>query len=177
MRGLELAIVYLCVGVGVALAARLRAGAGWVDGGLLLAFWPLYAPFVFTRRADAPALSAPDVDGRLGRLEARVRELDAVLAQPDFRLEAAQAQRDAHRSRGEDRAAARVEARIASIERLEAQRAALLEGLAEARELRAQLRVQGELMRVAGGSGSEGEALVAELEARVAGLDAMLELP
>lgn len=186
MRGLELSLLYLLVGFGVALAALARTrtggGAGWGDAGLLLVFWPLYGPFVLMGRSGptpAPGLPAlaQGMPERLHRLSARVEQLEQVLAQPDFQLEAAQRRLELHQSQGELRAAARVEARIESIERLQRRRDALSENLAEARELMAQLRVQDQLMRVSGGSEADTSALVQELECRVQGLDALLVDP
>lgn len=182
MRGLELAALYLLVGLGVSVAALLRARtAGWLDAGLLFLFWPLYAPFVALGRAG-PAASArlPQAEGlerRMAALDGHIAALDRLLAQPDFQREAAERERAGHLEAGAPRAAARVEARIATIGRLERRRAELADGLAEARALMAQLRVQAELMRVPEGSLVDTAALVSELECRVEGLDAMLELP
>jgi len=182
MRGLELSALYLLVGLGVTIAASLQARtSGWLDAGLLFAFWPLYGPFLVAGRPQpaqpSALLMADGIPARLEGLSAKVSALDQVLAQPDFHLPAAEARKAEHEAKGETRASARVQARIESILRLQERRAQLHENLAEARELMAQLRVQTELMRVSGGSEVDTSALVLELESRVQGLDGLLEDP
>lgn len=178
MRGLELAALYLFIGVGLALAAYLRARvSGWADLGLLATLWPLYGPFVLMNRPQEADPGAPvGLEGRVDELARQLADIDGVLEQPDFQLEAAEQRRAEHADRGEARAAARVEARIASIQQLRRRREQLTEGLSEVRELMAQLRVQNTLVRVTGEADDGTRALVHELEARVEGLDALLSL-
>lgn len=182
MRGLELSALYLLVGLGVTIAASLQARtSGWLDAGLLFAFWPLYGPFLLVGRSpqaqSSALLTADGIPARLEGLSAKVYALDQVLAQPDFQLPAARARKAEHEAKAETRASARVQARIESILRLQERRDQLHENLAEARELMAQLRVQTELMRVSGASEVDTGALVQELESRVEGLDGLLEDP
>lgn len=183
MRATELGVFYILVGTGVTAAAVLGARTkGWVNGVLLLFFWPLYGPFILT----SPVTSGPSFSGafmadgvnqRLEELSGRAQQIKNLLSQPDFQLVAAEALCSEHEARGEPRAAARVQGRIESIVRLQKHEAALTEQLAEARELMAQLRVQTEVIRVAGGSETDTSALVQELECRVEGLDALLRDP
>ncbi len=60
-----LGVMYVFIGIGCVLALVVRGGKGrasWVDSGLLLAFWPLFAPFVFAR-AEAPPPERPEPGG------------------------------------------------------------------------------------------------------------------
>ncbi len=183
MRTAELGVIYILVGMGVTVAALLRARTqGWMNAGLLLFFWPLYGPFILMN----PVLQGSEFSGafmvegvsqRLEELSARAQQIKELLSKPDFQLEAAKTLSSEHEARGETKAAARVHARIESILRLKRHQTALADQLAEARELMAQLRVQSEVIRVAGGSDADTAALVQELECRVEGLDALLQDP
>lgn len=177
MRAAELMALYLVLGVGLAAAAVLKARtAGWLDAGLLFLFWPLYGPFLLVapRPTATPLSLGEGMAQRLEGLERRVAEIDGVLAQPDFHLGEAEARRSRLLEAGDAPAAARVTGRIESIQRLAGVRADLLRGLAEARELMAQLRVQQEVMRMTGGSSDEVRGLLLELESRVEALDDLL---
>ena len=178
MRAAELMALYLVLGVGLAAAAVLKARtAGWLDAGLLFLFWPLYGPFLLAAPRSgsvAPLNLGEGMARRLEGLERRVAEIDGVLAQPDFHLGEAEARRARLLEAGDVPAAARVTGRIESIQRLAGVRKDLLRGLAEARELMAQLRVQQEVMRMTGGSSDEVRGLLLELESRVEALDDLL---
>ena len=77
--------------------------------------------------------------------------------------------------RGEEVAAAAARSRLQNIRRLRKLRDRFTRELLEVGELQAQLRTQAEVVRLLG-SGEDGrEELVAELVARVEGLDAVLD--
>lgn len=177
MRAAELFALYLVLGLGLTVAAVVKARtAGWLDAGLLFLFWPLYGPFLLVAPRATPAAAAigAGMAERLAGLARRVAEIDGMLLQPDFHLEEAEARRARLLEAGDGPAAARVEARIESIRRLAGVRASLLRGLAEAEELMAQLRVQQQVMRMTGGSSDEVRGLLIELESRVEALDELL---
>ncbi|MCB9785252.1 MAG: hypothetical protein H6744_01040 [Deltaproteobacteria bacterium] len=207
MRPLELAIIYLLVGLGCAVALASRAGAlgpRAIDAGLALLLWPLIMPFALMRArepapdADVSAVESAFLDAvrraaatplgkllpdaevaralgvRLREAAARVADIDGLLAQPDFSLERAQRRR-AELQRGGDRLALdAVEGRIQNLLRLSALRDRFARELDAVAELLAQLRTQAEVVRLSGGPDGDTRERVAELLARIEGLDAVL---
>jgi hypothetical protein len=198
----ELAIFYGSVGVGctvTVLVSRGVRGGAVVDAALLLALWPLYGPFLLLRSrpvvgsAERDVLAAlaearrtplapllPDeqavraLAGRLRAAGARMAEIDALLAEPAFSEDAARARRRELEDAGEVRAAQMAAKRVERIQRLRVLRDRFAGEIAEIRELSLQLRMQAELVRLAGAEGQSARDLSADLLARLEGLDEIL---
>lgn len=200
MSLIELSILYALVGLGCAATfGVLRRGTiSALDVGLLLAFWPLYGPFMLVqgsskpeRPQKAPAsphaawcspldelMPDPELAARLAeRLDFAAHkrdEIDRLLTLPEFSEQAAEAHCVALADRPESRAATVAQSRLANIRRLRRMRDQFVTELDDIQALITQLRVQAEVLRIAGG-GDDGQELVHELIARVEGLDAVLE--
>ena len=157
--------------------------------------WPLYAPLAIRPGApwadeatDAlvrtrPTPLAPLLPNeatmqtlarRLDATHHRVDELEALLARPAFSLEAAQTRAAELAARGSEGAAHAARGRAAHLERLVAMRDHAREQLCELTELVGQLRVQIEVVNIAGASDDDTPAFVADLIAHLAHLDAAL---
>jgi hypothetical protein len=178
-------------GVGVALAAALAAARKLAlrDCAFVVALWPLYAPIVaFATPHDAPpdpvvaALSgvadhaaALDLAERIAAARAKLAELDAVLARPDFDSAAVERRAGELAASGQAAAATAAQHRARTLTRLEALRARYRSELAEVGELIAQLAAQAELVRLDPGAPTSSSELVIELVARVEALGAELE--
>jgi hypothetical protein len=201
MRLQELAIFYLVVGIGCGVAFVIRMGraqASLSDAILLVAFWPLYGPFLFLsapaptpprsildalKKADGTPLSAllPDaatatmLSERLTAAESKVREIEALLRQPEFSEEAAIARMKELEERGDTLAASMAQGRVQNIRRLRGLRDRFARELTEVGELLAQLRVQAELVRLSGAPEANSRDLTTLLIARVEGLGAILD--
>jgi hypothetical protein len=193
-----LAIGYLVVGAVAALAWLARRGAV-VDALLLVPIWPMYAPVLLLasgdrdgerqllralgRAASTPLGSIlPDaatgraLGRRLRAATARLRDIDAVLARPDFDAGAAQLRIAELTERGAPAGVvATAELRVQTIERVRGLRQRFAAELDEVRELVAQLVAQAELVRLAGSGDDAATELVHELVARVEGLDHLME--
>lgn len=196
-------VAYGYVGVGVIVATvlacvrHLRA----VDAILAVTLWPVYAPFLLvgahgertaqetelvaalTRAAVSPlAVALPDAESvrvlgtRLRDATARLAELDAVLARPDFDVPRAEARVHELAARGATHAAATAQLRVKTLGQLHAMRARFRGELDEIHELVAQLVAQAELVRL-DPTAAHGNELVRELVARLEGLDELLEYP
>ncbi len=204
MRVSELAALYALIGAGCALGLLVnRRQQGWrqlVDALLLLGVWPLYGPLLLAqpaaqaaavtggttlraleRAAGAPLASLlPDeataraLERRMALARQRVLEINALLAEPAFCEESAQARQHELEQRGDHRAAAAAQKRVQGIRHLRQLRDRFAGELAEIGELLVQLRVQAEVVRLAGGAGLGNDELVGELLARLEGLDLML---
>jgi hypothetical protein len=187
MRLVELAALYLLIGVGSGAAAALRPtdpAKRWLDATLMVAFWPLCAPFLLLRapepggatrseiafllalrRAAGTPLATllPDETtaralGRRLRVAAgKLREIEELLRRPEF----------------DDSSATGV--RLQNIQRLKRLRDRFARELVELEELLAQLTTQAEVVRLAGAPDSETRDLVNEILSRVEGLDAVLD--
>jgi hypothetical protein len=185
MTVVELAVIYAAVGAVAGVVTRVRRAPA-VDALLTAALWPIYGPFLLIgggapvddrerellaalRRASATPLGAVLPDEAAGRAlarrlrdaAARVRDIDAVLARPDFDVAAA-------------RRRAGAALRVQTIERMRKLRDRCAAELDEVDELIAQLVTQAELVRLAGADDGAAAELVRELVARVEGLDALL---
>ncbi len=172
MHAIQLALLYALIGGGavVVLAVhRARVGARWYDYALVLAFWPLYGPLLIA--GAAVTQEAPTFESRLDAARGRVREIDRLLAEPDFDLAAA----EARCAQLEGGAAESARGRVEAIHRLQHVRDELIDELTEIDELTARLRVQSELARLAGDEDGARD-LVDELTDRVHALDAMIEV-
>jgi hypothetical protein len=183
MRATELAVLYLLIGSCSAIALLAMAKerkSRMLDAAILLPFWPLYGPFLLIGRA-APMIALPStmiapLAERLTMAKARITEIDRLLAQPELDERSARARLDELLARGDDRAAASVQSRLTSIERLRRLRQRFDRELTEIDELLAQLRVQSEVLRLAGGVEGNSRELVDEIASRVDGLEAILSV-
>lgn len=203
MRLAEFTVLYLLVGLGCALLVVLRrtGRARFAEAPLVVVFWPLYGPFLMARharnehpeiegddyldvlaRVEGNALSAllPDrstvarLSRRLQQAARRMEEIDRLLVTPGFSESEARARMEQLQSRGDERAAAAARGRLQNLERMKGLRDRFGRELDEVRELFAQLRVQAEVLRLSGGSDDGSRELLAEIVARVEGLDAVL---
>jgi hypothetical protein len=180
MSVLALGALYLVAGAGAAVVhvalSPGRGAARALDAAMLLLCWPLYGPFLLALRAPgAPGAPAgpprPEpveaLRRRLAHDEARLREIDAILARPGFSEADAVARVDALRAAGaSDTAISSAILRLSDVRRLAAHRARLRAGLDEAHELLKQLPVHAEVPRLLDDSEASTEALVRELLAR-----------
>lgn len=186
MRTSELLLVYGVVGVACAGTLLLAQRGRILDAFLLLGFWPLYGPFLImgaispVDEADLLGKLLPGDDAhralneRLALAQGRVKEIDALLQRPDFSVEQTEVRQKRLLDAGDDRAAASARARLDNIHRLVALRTRFSRELTEVDELLAQLRVQSEVVRLAGRVDDGTRDLVNEIMCRVEGLDAIL---
>ena len=194
MSLVALGVSYLAIGAVLALAlavARRRLSPG--DAVLVVALWPMYAPLALARatqprretellaalaRAQASLLAGvlPDAEsarilgGRLREAGARLGELDALLARPDFDPAAAERRAAELAARGSSAAAATAQLRVRTLGQLRALRERYRSELDEVGELIAQLVTQAELVRLQPAIAHSSGELVRELVARVEGL-------
>jgi hypothetical protein len=190
----SLGVGYLAVGAALALgiaAARRRLSPA--DAVLVVGLWPMYAPLALARatepRREAELLAAlarakasplagvlPDAEsarilgGRLREAGARLGELDALLARPDFDPAAAERRAAELAARGAAAAAATAQLRVRTLGQLRALRERYRSELDEVGELIAQLVTQAELVRLQPAIAHSSGELVRELVARVEGL-------
>lgn len=200
---MSLAIIgagYAAIGVvlAVVLALGARSARGLADVVMLVVLWPLAAPLLLAgrqapepdepelvsaiARASASPLASilPDAEtarglqARLHEAGARLVELDALLARPDF--DPAGAERRAHElaARGATAAASTAQLRVRTLGQLRALRERYRAELDEVRELIAQLVTQAELVRLQPSAAHASSELVRELVARVEGLGELL---
>lgn len=187
----------------VLLVRRSEVGGSVTDAALLAGFWPIYGPFLLAkmqgtdegpegsevaflaalRRARSTPLAVllPDqrsvraLARRLRVAAAKVQEIDAILARPEFQERGAlQRQRELESRGASDCALSTASIRIQNIRRLRALRDRFARELDEVQELLSQLRTQVEVVRLAGVADDETRDLVQELVSRVEGLDRML---
>lgn len=194
MSLISLGVGYLAVGAALALAlAVARRPLSPADAALVIGLWPMYAPLALARatepRREAELLAAlarakasplagvlPDAEsarilgGRLREAGARLGELDALLARPDFDPAAAERRATELAARGASSAAATAQLRIRTLGQLRALRERYRSELDEVGELIAQLVTQAELVRLQPAIAHSSGELVRELVARVEGL-------
>ncbi len=199
----SLALLYALVGLGCACVALARRR--FADALLLAALWPLVGPFLLLAQAPAD-LVAPDqheaaflaalrrasgtplasllpdaatvraLADRLRVAAAKVTEIDALLARPDFDEAAAAARHAALAARDASETALSAAAmRLQNIRRLRALQRRFTRELEEVGELLGQLTMQAEVVRLAGAPDASTAELVRELVCRVEGLDAVLD--
>jgi hypothetical protein len=190
----NLGLGYLAVGAALALAiAVARRRLSPADAVLVVGLWPMYAPLALARatepRREAELLAAlarakasplagvlPDAEsarilgGRLREAGARLGELDALLARPDFDPAAAERRAAELAARGATAAAATAQLRVRTLGQLRALRERYRSELDEVGELIAQLVTQAELVRLQPAIAHSSGELVRELVARVEGL-------
>lgn len=178
MRATELAILYLIIGCGSAIALMVmdRRSRRILDAVLLLPFWPLYGPFLLISRPEAGDPKLARLQQCLAKAGSRIAEIDRLLARPELDARSAAARLVQLRERGDERAAASVQARLTSIERLERLRERFEREVTEIEELLAQLRVQSEVFRLAGGADTGTRELLDDIICRVDGLEAILAI-
>lgn len=183
---------------------RADTGGGVVDALLLAGFWPIYGPFLLARlhgddddpkgsevafvaalrRARGTPLAALLPDERtvraLGRrlrvAAGKVKEIDEILAQPEFQeRDAIARQRELEKRGASEYATSTASIRIQNIRRLRGLRNRFARELDEVEELLSQLRTQAEVVRLAGAPDAGMRDLIQELVSRVEGLDRMLD--
>lgn len=166
---------YLVIGLALAVMrlGRPPATSARQDAALLVLIWPMYAPLSFTQ----PPAPPPDLDTRMARLARQAAEIDALLATPDFDRTALAARIVAHETCGQRQAAIAARGTLANVDRLLVLRRRYQDELAVVEALRQQLRTQTEVLRISGGAPTELDDLVHTLEARVRGLEAVLDEP
>jgi hypothetical protein len=196
-----LVAIYALAGAACLAAALHRGRAGLADVLLLLAVWPLYAPFVLLAPPDhtssreeallralrqvsgtplarlLPDRAAVRALGRSLRAAARrLAEIEALLGRPEMAEEAALADlRGAEEPAGSIEARATLGLRVQNIRHLKHLRERFARRLCEVDALLAQLLTQVEVLRLGGPADAPGEALVGELLSRVEALGEMLE--
>ncbi len=197
MRLIELALVYAGLGFVVAVALARRGGSSRADLALAIVLFPLYVPVLLERRAETRAAPRIDDEARrlidaieavrdesvrdllprrahieklarhLGVLEAKIGELEAVLADNDLDEARALAGLAAAQAKG---ALARenAERTLASVRRLLALRDAAVTERDETLSLMARLRLQITVARFSGGAPPT--ELLSEIHGRVEGV-------
>jgi len=132
-------------------------------------------------RRPPPAVLLPDpelgrqLEERLGAARDKVEEIDHLLAQPGFSEAEVEARLRDLTDRGEEVAAAAACSRLHNLRRLRGLHDRFTRELLEVGELQAQLRTQAEVVRLLGSADDGTAELVAELVARVEGLDEVLD--
>lgn len=189
---------YAAMGVVLAIVRALGARSSPGDVVMLVVLWPLAAPLLLAgrtaperdeleraiERASASPLASilPDAEtvrvlqARLHEAGARLVELDALLARPDF--DPADAERRALElaARGATAAASTAQLRVRTLGQLRELRERYRAELEEVRELIAQLVTQAELVRLQPSIAHASGELVRELVARVESLGELLAL-
>jgi len=196
-----LACGYLAIGSVAAVLTVIHRRSP-IDAALMLGLWPLAGPLLLAaepgadrrerelltalRRAAATPLGAILPDQATGRALARrlrdaarrVREIDALLARPDFDAGAARARAaELERGGGSPCAVTTAALRAQTIDRLRQLRQRVAAELDEVGEIVAQLVAQAELVRLSGGLDDGAAELVRELVARIEGLDGFMAEP
>ena len=188
----------------VLLLRRSEIGGSYTDAVLLAGFWPVYGPFLLAKmqgtdegpegsevaflaalrhaRTTPLAVLLPNqqtirtLARRLRVAAAKVEEIDAILARPEFQEQSALSRQRELEARGaSEYALSTASIRIQNIRRLRALRDRFARELDEVQELLSQLRTQVEVVRLAGVPDDETRDLVQELVSRVEGLDRMLD--
>ena len=191
-----------CAAVGV---FRSRSLQGAAQSALLVLFWPLMAPFLalsepagasagprdregedfvqaLERAADSPLGSLlPDrstalrLADQLGRARTRLAEITTLLREPGFSEEAALARHQELLGRGDTEAAATAMGRVRKIRYIRELGERYRRELDHIRELIAELRIQAEVVRLAGDVDGSGREMTRELLCRIEGMDRALE--
>lgn len=188
MRAAELTLFYALVGVGCAAAVVAQARAQRaLDALLVLLFWPLYGPFLLLgarggaaggggRRGALEGLAAgpelmAELEGRVAAAERRLAEIDGMLARPELSEAEAERRERARAEAGDGVGEKLARGRLSAIRRLRELRQRYDRELEQVRELTLQLRLQGELVKLAGDPDGSTRELLAELTLRVECLD------
>lgn len=191
----QLTVLYVLVGTGCGVVVAMRRGRGGLaDALLVVPLWPLYGPFLLTQverqtlsdplrhARDLPLASLlpnPSTAGlltmRLAAVEAKVREIHVLLAQPGFSEADATSRAHELEGQGDALAASMAQGRVQSIRRLRQLRERFARELSEVGELVAQLRVHAEVVRLAGADAAMPRELTNQIMARVDALGAVLD--
>jgi hypothetical protein len=196
MRLFDLAVLYLLVGTGcavaVALVGRASAGRRALDATLVLLLWPIAGPFLLATSAPPsppqppPATPAeamlPDrtsiqaLSDRLAAASARVAALDELLLRPDYSEEEAEtALRTLVAQGASDVQVTAATMRLGRIKRLRRSRERWAGELEDAAQVLKEVTARAEIVRLAGGPDPSTAELTRDLIARVEGLDEMLD--
>lgn len=194
MKFAQILVLYGLLGIGCvgALLRQKGRAARPIDLLLTLVAWPLLAPFMLLHkesddlleplRADTPLASLlPDPDTgrrlqeRLDLAARRIEEIDGLLTQPDYDLGRVHARHQALLETGNTEAAAMIEQRAGLIRRLRSLRNRFSQEIEQITELLTQLKLQAEVVRIAGSSDSDTQSLLHELVSRIQGLESFLE--
>lgn len=193
-------VIYVVAGAALAVVAAIsRRLASPVDGLMMVALWPIWAPLAIARSTGDPpaadprehellaalaraqdsplAVVLPDAESarvlaaRLREASVRLDELDRLLARPDF--DPAAAERRAHElaARGAAAAADTAQLRVRTLGQLAHLRERYRAELDEVHELIAQLVAQAELVRLQPSIAHGSSELVRELVAQIEGLE------
>jgi hypothetical protein len=175
----EVAGLYLVIGAGCAAASLWSPPRRAVDAAMLVGLWPLLGPLLLARPAGTGNDNQhPDLASRAAAAQRRLNDFDRALAQPELDLDGARARIAELEKAGSDRALAAARRRAESIVGFIARRKRLADELEELAELLAQLRTQSEIFRLSGVAEIGGEPvgeLIADIEARLYGVEQMLE--
>ena len=186
MRTVELMLAYGAVGIACAVTLVFVARGRWGDAALLAVFWPLYGPFLilgsmtprtdnaFMQRLLPDKVTVEKLNERLHLAQGKVEEIDRLLKREEFSRVEVEKRHKTLVASGDQRAAASANARLENIGRLQRLRERFSRELTELDELLAQLRVQAEVVRLAGSADEETRELVSEIVCRVEGLDLIL---
>lgn len=179
----EVAFLYLAIGAGCAAASLWSPPRRVTDAAMLVGLWPLVGPLLLTRPGVASPELAPehgDLAGRAAAARRRLEQFDRTLARPELDLERAEARVRQLEKSGSDRALAAARRRVETIAGFVDRRKRLADELEELGELLAQLQTQSEIVRLSGVAEIGGEPvgdLIADIEARLFGVEQMLEVP
>ena len=202
MNLIEFSLLYALVGLGCSAGYIIileRRQTNLFDAGILILLWPLYGPFLIVQntssvtesgdpfldaiqRAQATPLAsllpgeetALELSKRLKAASDRVKEIRILLEQPDFSEEIARKRHTELLQQGNTTAAATAMSRIKSIKRLRDMGDRFEAELDEIRELLAKLRIQAEVVRIAGENDDGTRDLVQGLLNRIEGLDEVM---
>lgn len=178
---IEVACLYLVIGAGCALASLWAPPRRAADAAMLVGLWPLVGPLLLARPADRrAAVDHPDLASRAAAARRRLDEFDRALARPGLDLDRAAARVAELESSGSDRALAAARRRVETIAGFVERRKRLADELEELAELLAQLQTQSEIVRLSGAAEVGGEPvgeLIADIEARLFGVEQMFESP
>ncbi len=187
MKFIPMLALYLLIGLGLGVAVLVRKNHPLSDALLMWVAWPLLAPLWFlsppsqsTKGEEKTSGLDDDIQTRasqsIERASARCKAIDALLARPDFQADAIEARVANLKAAGEHRAAQLAARRLAQLEHLIRLRAGYNAQLEEVKELMAQLEIQNEMVRIAGGDAGDARDLASTLLVQIESLDDVLSL-
>jgi hypothetical protein len=157
-----LAIAYAIVGIGCAAAtlADRRSSVRLLDAALVLAFWPLYGPFLLIARDErfSPLVDVRVLESRVAAAAAKLRDLEAVAARPDLARPSTVPRLE--------------ELRLATLRRLDLLHDRFTRELEEAAQLLSQFKTHAEVVRLVERADHQPE--IEDLVALLEGLDEVL---
>lgn len=177
----SVAVLYVACGLGCAIASMSRPPRSFLDAVIVVPLWPLFGPFLFIRSTGsepgmAGLLPGPEAVAplreRLSASKRRLADIDALLRKPSFDLDSVNRRLVSLSAAGASKlAVASALSRRKAIERLAVRRKTLATELEELGELFLQLETQTEVFRVAGHVDESVSDLVADIQARLEGID------